>query len=367
MTPIRARTTKRAAFSTLAGVALAAAFSAAQAQDAITVGLAIPLTVVDGGTFAVADELGIFKEEGIAVKTLVFQGAGVVIPQVASRQLTIGFPLPEPVLASHERGKSPVPVRYFFNALPVNLIELAVLAESPIKTIADLKGGNIGVGALTWGTIPSTKALLRGAGLAPGKDVEIVAVGILGSGFHALKTGRVQALNYNHSWHDMLEMSGTKIRRLAYPGIFERMISNGLIASDEALKSNPGLYARFGRAFAKAQVACAANTRYCIEAFWRRQPESKPKEGASDKILADAIQLLDRRMAKILKGPDGKDRAEQGRFDVTVIRAWLQQMEKAGEFNTAEMPVDHIFSNDLVAEFNKFDAEAIRRRARAAK
>lgn len=367
MNPIRDKSCKTASLATLAGIGLVAALATAQAQDAITLGLAIPLTSVDGGTFAVADELGIFKEEGIAVKTIVFQGAGVIIPQVASRQLTIGFPLPEPVLASYEKGKSPVPVRYFFNALPLNLIELAVLEESPIKSIADLKGANIGVGALTWGTIPSTKALLRGVGLTPGKDVEIVAVGILGSGFHALKTGRVQALNYNHSWHDMLEMSGTKIRRLAYPRTFERMISNGFIASDEALKANPDLYARFGRAFAKAQVACAANTRNCVEAFWRRQPESKPKEGAPEKILADAVLLLDRRMTKILKGPDGKDRAEQGRFDTTVIRAWLQQMEKAGEFNTSDMPVERIFSNELAAEFNKFDAESIRVRARAAK
>jgi NitT/TauT family transport system substrate-binding protein len=360
----RLRTTLLAA--TWCAVA-AAPLQSALAQDAVTIGLAIPLTAVDGGTFAVAEELGLFKEERLTVSTIVLQGAGVVIPQVAAKQLTIGFPLPEPVLASHETGKDPLPVRYFYNALPLNVIELAVLEEGPIKTIDDLKGKKIGVGALTWGTIPSTKALLRSAGMTPGKDVEIVAVGILGSGFHALRTGRVEALNYNHSWHDMLELSGTKIRRLKYPPTFERMISNGFIAHTDTLQNNPDLLARFGRAFTKAQLACAANTRNCIEAFWRRNPEARPKEGDPAKNLADAVTLLERRMDKILKGPDGKELAMFGQFDTGVIKEWLQQMAKAGEFNTADMPVDRIFSNALVPEFNKFDREAIRARARLAK
>ncbi|ARP94477.1 ABC transporter substrate-binding protein [Bordetella genomosp. 13] len=350
----------------LLGGAGAAAQAAATQVDEVTVGLAIPLTADSGGVYALGNELGFFAEEHISVKTIVFQGAGALLPQVASRKITVGFPLPEPVLGSYETGKTPLPVTYFYNATPANEIELAVLEESDIKTIADLKGKKIGVGALTWGTIPSTRALLRTQGLTAGKDVDIVAVGVLGSGFLALRQGRVDALNYNSIWHAMLEQSGTKIRRLPYPGTFRRMNSNGFIAHQDTLKDQPQLLARFGRAYTKALVACDANPRLCVEAFWRMQPESKPKEGDSAQQLDQAVALARLRMSKVLRTPEGQPRVP-GQFDLPVIADFVKAMHAAGEFNTEQIPVDRIFSNALVPEFSRFDAAAVRAKAQAAK
>jgi len=360
------RRASRAWLAALGCAAWLAGAGAAHAADEVTVGLAIPLTADSGGVYALGNELGFFAEENVSVKTIVFQGAGALLPQVASKKITVGFPLPEPVLGSYETGKTPLPVEYFYNATPANEIELAVLDSSDIHSIADLKGKKIGVGALTWGTIPGTRALLRTQGLAAGKDVDIVAVGVLGSGFLALREGRVDALNYNSLWHAMLEMSGTKIRRLPYPDTFRRMNSNGFIAHRDTLKNQPDLLARFGRAYTKALVACDANPRLCVEAFWRMQPESRPKGGDAVKQLDEAVSLAKLRMAKTLRTPDGAPRVA-GQFDLDAIRRFVQAMHEAGEFNTADIPVDRIFSNALVPEFSRFDAAAVRARAQAAK
>jgi NitT/TauT family transport system substrate-binding protein len=349
-----------------AAIVLSMAPLCAQAADEVTVGLAIPLTVDSGGVYALGNELGFFKEANLSVKTLVFQGAGVLLPQVASGQVTVGLPLPEPVLSSYETGKAPLPVEYFYNATPANEIELAVLASSNIHTIADLKGKKIGVGALTWGTIPSTRALLRGQGLTPGKDVEIIPVGVLGPGFLALRQGRVDALNYNSIWHAMLELSGTKIRRLPYPDTFRRMISNGFVASRDTFTKNPDVLARFGRAYTESLVACDANPRLCVQAFWRMQPESKPKDGDDAKALDEAVALVKLRMSKTLRTEDGQPRVP-GEFDLAVIRQFVQAMHRAGEFNTDQIPVESIFSNALVPQFSRFDAAAVRAKALAAK
>jgi NitT/TauT family transport system substrate-binding protein len=337
----------------------------AYALDNVTVALAIPPTVTDGGVWAIGDRLGIWKKENLAVKTLTFAGAGALVPQVASGHITIGLPVVDPILASYAAGRTDLPVRYFYNATPVYTMEFAVLASSPIKKFTDLRGKKIGVGALTWGTIPSTRAVLKEAGLNQ-TDYSILPVGVLGSGFHALTTGQIDALNYNSSWHDMLELSGTPLRRITYPGMFGQMAGNGFIANTEALKANPDLFARFGRGYAEAQIACAANVRLCVEAFWQAHPEARPKSGDAQANLRIAEELVRRRLARVMLLPNGQLR-QAGEFDMAVIHEFVKRMAADGQFASAKVPVDQLFTNELVPQFSKFDAAAIRAQAQAAK
>jgi NitT/TauT family transport system substrate-binding protein len=64
--------------------------------------------------------------------------------------------------------------------------------------------------------------------------------------------------------------------------------------------------------------------------------------------------------------PDGT-RRQPGYYDLDVIRKSIAAMAEAGEFPSADVPVEKIFSNQFVAAFDQFDKEALRRRAEAAK
>jgi NitT/TauT family transport system substrate-binding protein len=352
---------KRIAVSMFALLAPMFATQQAHALDLVTVGLAIPPAVHDGAPYAAADKLGLFKAEGLDVKVVVFQGAGALIPQVASKRITFGYPTAEPILSSYLNGGTPVPVRYFYNGVPTNTMEFAVLASSSVHALGDLKGKKIGVGALTWGTIPGGRAALREAGLTPGKDVDYVAVGALGAGFHALRTGAVDALNFNSSWDDALEFSGTPIRRIRYPAVFEATAGNGFIAHRDTFASQPDLIARFGRAYTEAQIVCDANPAYCVKAFWEQHPESKP-QGDEQKNLHDAIELLRRRLDRVLRTADGKPR-QPGAYDLPAVRASLATMQKVGEFPAGQVPLEQVFTNQFVPEFSRFDEAALRARA----
>lgn len=345
-------------------LALTLATTQAWALDEVTVALAIPPAVHDGAAYAAADELGLFKDQGLQVKVVVFQGAGALLPQVASKRVTFGFPVAEPIISSYFNGKDPLPVRYFYNGVPSQTMEYAVLASSPIKTLEDLKGKQIGVGALTWGTLPNSRAALRIAGLEPGKTVEFVAVGALGAGFQALKSGQVDALNFNSSWDDMLELSGTPIRRIAYPPVFQESPGNGFVAHVDTFKNQPDLIRRFGRAYTQAQLVCEANPTFCVQAFWRQHPESKPAD-AEGKGLADARELLSRRLRTTLHHADGSVR-QPGEYDLQVIKDAIGAMASTGEFPTADVPVEQIFSNEFVPAFNDFDHAALLKRAQVA-
>lgn len=347
------------------GLALSALTNShnANAEDKVLVGLAIPPTITDGGIYAIADELNLFRNENIAVEFVVLQGAGAIVPQLLQKKITLGFPLAETLLSAYKPGEPALPLAYIYNATPYNSLELAVLASSNVHDIKDLKGGKIGVGALTWGTIPQTRALLRAAGLHPDGDVSIVAVGVLGSGFHALREGRVEALNFNSTWNDLLELEGTPIRRLPYPPVFANMVANGFLAHRDTIRDNPDLLARFGRAYTQAVLACEVNPKACVEAFWRHNPQAKP-DGDAGKALADNVEILKRRLALVVRDAAGKERAP-GWFDIDIIRAYAQTMHQYGEFSTADIPLDAYFSNQFVTDFAKFDRAALIAKARA--
>lgn len=346
----------------LAGL-LGTQIACAQAQDRVKVGLAIPPSVTEGSVQAIAEELRLFGDENLQVEYVVLPGAGALLPQLLQRNITLALPLPETLLSAHKTGEPPLPVTYVYNAGPRNTLEIAVRADSTIKSLADLRGAAIGVGALTWGTIPQTRALLRSVGLEPGKDVQIVAVGVLGAGFHALRENRVQALNFNSTWIDLLEGEGTAARRLAFPPTFRRMIVNGFLAHRSTLESDPGLIERFGRAWTKALVVCDANPRACIEAFWRRNPGARP-QGDTAGPLAANVRLLQRWIEPLLRDETGQARVP-GAYDLDIIKAYIAEMRANGEFAADDIPVASYFTNALVPAYAAFDREALIARARA--
>jgi ABC-type nitrate/sulfonate/bicarbonate transport system substrate-binding protein len=70
----------------------------------------------------------------------------------------------------------------------------AVKDDSPIKSVADLKGKTVGISVVGGGTHAPFNMVLRNAGLDPDKDIKLVEVGFALSE-DALRSGRVDAVN----------------------------------------------------------------------------------------------------------------------------------------------------------------------------
>src|SRR6202048_1354756 len=83
----------------------------------------------------------------------------------------------------------------------------AVMDDSPIKTIADLKGKTVGISVIGGGTQGPFNMLLKQNGIDPAKDIKLVEVGFAVSE-DALRQGRVDAVNMNQPFAARAEAKG---------------------------------------------------------------------------------------------------------------------------------------------------------------
>ncbi len=83
----------------------------------------------------------------------------------------------------------------------------AVKDDSPIKTIADLKGKTVGINVIGGGTYGPFAMLLEKNGVDPAKDIKLVEVGFAVSE-DALRQGRVDAVNMNQPFAARAEAKG---------------------------------------------------------------------------------------------------------------------------------------------------------------
>jgi ABC-type nitrate/sulfonate/bicarbonate transport system substrate-binding protein len=83
----------------------------------------------------------------------------------------------------------------------------AVKDDSPIKTVADLKGKTVGISIIGGGTQGPFNLMLKRAGLDPDKDIKLVEVSFSLSE-DALRQGRVDAVNMNQPFAARAEAKG---------------------------------------------------------------------------------------------------------------------------------------------------------------
>lgn len=332
--------------------------------DKVTFGIPNPSGLSDGTAhFAYAMELGYFKQEGLDVELVNFGGSAVLLPQVVTKAIDIGWGGPDILITAKQPGRDALPLRFVYNWLRTSVWEFVVLESSSIKTLADLKGKKVGVNFLSGGQIPQTKATLIDAGLQPGRDVDLIATGYGPPAFLALNSGQVDALCLFEGQHIALENRGTKLRRLQIPEKFSKLFSDGFYAHEDTIKNRGAILARFGRAVTKGIVACDANPQGCVRALWKAYPNKRPADIAEDKALQDAVRGVRARFIRVMPEPSGTRRF--GEFSEQPWRDYLQIFKETNLITTVNVPLEQFYTNQFVPDYNKFDLEEVRKQARA--
>lgn len=347
----------------LASLAVLLTFgSHAMAKDKFIYG--VPSAISSAiANFVFAKELGYFDAENIELELVPLAGSGVSIPQLLSGQIHATGASMEPLIIARQPGKQNFPLKFVYNYLRNSVWEFAVPADSPVKTLADLKGQTIGVVSMGSGNLYTTRAILAASGV-DWKTVTLQPVGFGGQAFQALRTNQIQALNLWESAHAALEATGTPIRRLPLPKEFQGMSSHGFEVTDKLLKENPQLIARFGRAVSKGAVACDANMVGCLQAFWKHYPEQKPKTGTEEEMLRKELAIMKPRIDNVTHFRDGEPRT-WGTYSDRDWKLLIAALKEGGEVTNENIPMSSLYTNELVPEYNKFDPLVVIRQAKA--
>lgn len=331
------------------------------AQEKVTFALAG--TATHGyAPFAFAQEAGFLSDDNLKLDIVVLQGSGDIIPQLMKGAVHTTMITPDVVIVSRQPGRPNFPIHFAYNTYRHSIWQMAVLEDSPIKAITDLKGKTIGVGALTFANVVQTKALLRRSGIDP-QDVNFVAVGVGVPAFEALRRGKIDVLNLFATIHAALETQGTKIRRLPYPSEFADSSSHGMAYTDKTIADRPDLVGRFGRALAKGTIGCKANLNGCLKAYWKTFPEQKPPQ------LDGNAQENQRKILKAVMDDMTSFRTGQpqqmGSYSDEDWTVTISSLRQGGELKGPDFPLSSLYTNRFVEEYNKFDRAAVIARAMA--
>jgi NitT/TauT family transport system substrate-binding protein len=336
----------------------------ASAQQRITVGMPVPWAM-QYGYIPFGEKLGFFRDEGFTLNRIAVTGSAVLLPQVAAGQVTFGFANPDlPVIAA-SRNEA-LPLRFVMNWLQSSTFEFAVLPESPIQTLADLKGRKLGVGALTWGNLPLSRAMLASVGVVWQRDVQVLPVGLGAAAWRRLQTGEVDALNLFVSEHERMAIAGIAFRRVPMPEPFRSIFSNGWVASDRTIAEQPQQVIGFGRALVRSWLACKANAEACVKAMWEAEAPLRPAPGQGAARLAADLRLV------LADGPQIDDFAPNGPrlYGAYPPGSWerlIGVMHAEGQISHADLPLDRLVTDRFVTDINRIDIPATEAAGRAAR
>ena len=361
-----ARRARAIGLSILGAAVLAAASATSHAaeRDLRKVRVGWPAAIASNvAHISFAEALGYFAEEGLVTEVTVMQGAYNVVQQVLAGGFDTGYVGVETVVVGLQPDTPHLPLRFIYNYTRQGIWELAVPAKSDVRSIADLKGKTVGIGGPAFGNVPVLKAAIAASGLKI-SDVNLQPVGVGSPAFRAMTSGQIDALNLWDTMHAALERAGFPLRRLEFPEEFVGNPSHGLIATEAKIANEPELIGRFGRAWSKGEVACAANIDGCLIAFWRQYPQLKPANKTLEEAIAYERPLLAARLKKLLYFEPGAER-KLGAYTNAQWDGVISALAVGGLIKKTDLPYDKLYTNAFVDAYNDFDWKTVEAEARA--
>lgn len=342
---------------------LAAAVTAAQPVQAQSLkpvrlatasGIASPITA----NILIGKFLGYYKQEGLDfdLATLGARGSVAVVNALASGTAQFGAGGPDTIFRAEKQGVEAYLVGVYCYT-PGEPQKVAVLADSPIKSIADLKGKKVGIRGA--GFKSYTEGILRAADM-PVNSVEYLPVGIGSAPFIALKKGEVDALSLFDVNMKRVETLGANLRYLDLPAQWGKLQGPILYGRKEVFDKNPQMVIGFGRAVAKGTLFTITNPEAAVRIFYDMYPQAVPKGRSFAEAVKNTTEVLEARVPQLRLR-----HSQNGQWGYMDPEAWSLEAKLFGHGHNLKRPVDAYFMNKYIGEVNKFDQQAIVNQAKS--
>ncbi len=239
----------------IAALAAALLMSApALAQDKLRIGKSVP----NSWAFAATDvgvQVGIFKQEGIDLAISSFKGDAQMQAGLTAGAVDVALGS-GPGLGFRAKGVPAIGVAAMYGA-PSNLA-MVVLAKSPIKTVADLKGKRVGV--TTGGSLTDwlSREMARQQGW--GRDgMQVMPLGSMQARLAAMERGDLDAMVVESaSGYELEELKRGRIL-VDFGDIEKNFYTHVIFATDAMVEKRTDVLRRFLRGWFKTIAFIRAN------------------------------------------------------------------------------------------------------------
>jgi NitT/TauT family transport system substrate-binding protein len=248
----------------VAGAGLALRPRRLRAQTAVKVATAVLGDYSLAGPFILAQERGLFANEGLTAEFLPFRGGPDLVKAVVAGDILVAASGSTDILVFREAG---LPIKMIGTHTEGNHFTLNVAPE--IQRVADLKGKTIGVtrvGATTW---IFARMLARKEGWDADRDVKIVGLGGLDAQLAALARKEIHA----YVWGDggaVTEQQGKSRVLMRLDAVTPAWISQILYASEDGIRAREDAIRKVLRAVFLAQRLMRTKTEEAAEIISRQ-------------------------------------------------------------------------------------------------
>jgi len=301
-------------FLALAALILSAA--AAQALDKVRVGKAVPNSFAFAGV-EVGIEAKLFEQEGLELEVSAFRGDAQLQQALTAGSVDIGFGS-GPGMGFRAKGVPAVAVAAMYGP-PANLA-LLMLANSPIKSVSDLKGKRIGVttpGSLTdW----LVRELSRQQGWGS-NGIQIAPLGQMQARLAAMDRGELDGTVQEAANGYELEETGRTRNLLLFGDIAKHFYTHVIFATNDMVDNRTDLVRKFLRGWFRTVRFMKANRDPTIKTAGRTievrasvmpkvydtQIASFSDDGAWDLAALDVIRHSLNELGILNRVPDAKE------------------------------------------------------------
>jgi NitT/TauT family transport system substrate-binding protein len=325
--------------------------------------LSIPtLSVIVANQTSIPKALGYYDEEGVRVEPVLAGAAGIAgaIQLVSTGSQDMGSGSYQPMMARAAQGQD-MGVAFFYSQVRSYQTVIAVQADNPARSIADLKGKLIGVPTLANEGAVIARFAAREANMNPDTEIRLIAVGSGAQAGQALRSKQVDAYVAPRSQITQIEGIGITMRSLPGSPRFKDLFGPGLFARRDYIKKHRSTVVGVGRAVAKSTVFLMTNPEAAMRLHWKIHPEQVPQGIPEEKALTDGLRVL-RAQIETLRVDEQGPGNQFGYYSPQSLASLLDVFG----WNSVSNPGDY-FTNDLIAEINNFDRKAVIEQARSFK
>jgi NitT/TauT family transport system substrate-binding protein len=323
------------------------------ADDPITVMTSTAAPGLYGVLEFVAHDAGFYAAEHLDVRKEYVNSPSAAAALVATGRGDICTVSAEAVIQGYEKG---LRLQYFIAHAGRFSNVLAVLDDSPIHTLADFKGKNIG--EINVGSAGEVLAdlMLAGAGLHR-SDFTFSPIGTAAQALEAVVDKHVDAVAYPYGEVVPLEVVGNIKMRVFRDPILNDIVNAGLAAAPATIQAKGDVLQRFSRALVKAAILVRENPAVAARFFL---------QDAGVKITPQALSDKTRELTLLEDDLPGYDPANPriGYMSPQGLQIYSRILADYG-LTKSVVPASAIVTNQFVKFANTFDRKALIAQVRA--